>query len=108
MTDAPSEFEGAITIEWRRAGPDGPQIMPGWHFLIRDVASGQMIPTITHLTFHAPADGAVWAELTMFRDADGRPVIAADEDLASRWVVTEDGVETAVFPFRVAGMSVTG
>lgn len=106
MTERPERFEGTITIEWRRSGPALPAVMPGWVFAIRDQA-GEMILTVTDLTIHAPADGLVWAELTMFRDAEGRPIMAASpQEVADRWVAGDDGIETGTFAFDVAAMQV--
>jgi hypothetical protein len=109
MADRPEVFEGVVTIEWRASGQSAsPTVMPGWTFAIRD-PGGEMITTVTDLTFHAPGDGLVWAELTMFCDAEGRPILAGTPDeISARWVAGDDGIRTATFPFLVAGMSVAG
>lgn len=64
----PDKFEGVITIYWPSpyAGP-----MPGG--LIRIFDGADEIRTVTELAVHASAEGTVWAELTMFVYADGRP-----------------------------------
>ena len=96
----PDEYEGAITIEWRAFGSDPQnQVMPGWQFRIA-LADGRPVLTVTNLTLHVPAGGAVWAECEMFADPDGNPVYGGTVHRG------DDGLLTGKFCFRVAGMSV--
>lgn len=104
MTDRPEEFEGTATVEWRANGPGSRQVMAGWHFTIRD-ADGTMLLAVTEMTIHAPADGGVWADLTMFCDPDGKPVTS--DGPRTEIHLGEDGqILKSTYPYLVAGMSV--
>ena len=47
---------------------------PGWRvgFYTPD---GQVVPTVSHALIHVELEHPIWAELTMFADADERPVL---------------------------------
>lgn len=106
MPDRPEHFEGTVTIEWT---PDGPSPMRGWRFMI-STEDGAPVTTVTDLTIHASADSTVWAELTMFADEDGNPVlITEDGPRLAGITLGDDGKPlTATFAFEVAGMGVRG
>lgn len=90
-----------MTIVWPSPGREVPGggVLCGWG--VRVLREGVLVPTVTGLTVaHAEAAGLVWAELTMFADAQGRPVYDA-----AGVVVGEDGEPLAgTFVFRVAEM----
>jgi hypothetical protein len=70
----------------------------GWSTVIRDADSGEQILTVSEITVYIAADAIMWAELTMWCDAEGKP-------LASGQPVLDDGeILTATFPYLVSGM----
>lgn len=109
MTALPAEDEqtvrymGVIAIEWPAATRPGPyNCMTGAQLTITDAVSGKVITTCSHadVTVHADAGELVTADLTLFADADGEPLLDGKP-------VTSDGeVLTGVFPFLVAEMRV--
>lgn len=94
-------FTGIIGIEWPAAGPGLPgKALPGWRVTPYD-GDGPVL-TVQRLTIHASADGLVWAELAMFADRDGNPI------LHGKPVILEDGIQvlTGTFRFLVTSMRV--
>lgn len=100
MPERQDEFEGAITIEWRPNGPSAPDVMLGWHFIIRD-EDGEPILSVTEMAVHASADGMVWAELTMLTAPDGKPILPGSRSTEIH--LGDDGeIVTGTFAYRVA------
>jgi hypothetical protein len=106
VSEAPERYEGIITIEWGAPGRAG-DAASGWKIQPR-TQDGVPITTVSEMTVvHAPADGLVWAELTMFADEAGRPVLRTGPGIEPA-AVHGGEIATATFPFLVAGMSVRG
>lgn len=95
------EFDGEIGITW----PAGKgEALPGWRLAPYN-ADGP-VNTITEFTLHARADDIVWAEATMFADADGRPVY--DVPHGAKLHLGDDGKPaTGTFRFRVTEVRTT-
>ena len=93
----PEKFAGRVIIEWPPSGRAG--ILLGWHVQITDADTGKPITTVTSLAvLHAEAEGIVWADLTMFADEDGAPVLDGVPPLRDGEVIL------SAFPFEVAEM----
>jgi hypothetical protein len=108
--EPPDHYEDVITIEW--GAPEGAgHAMKGWAIQPRTL-DGRPITTVMEMVIRARGAGPVWAELTMFADAEGHPSYGADVTSGTplaRLRVTADGkIATATFPFLVAGMTVRG
>jgi len=103
VTGRPAQFDGTVAVTWPR--PRGGAVH-GWEVGLTDAATGEPVTTVTGFTarIHAAAFGLVWAELTMFADGDGRPLLAGhpvpDPDGG------EGGVLTGTFAFLVTEMRV--
>lgn len=89
----PDTFEGVVAIEW---APSRGAILAGWHCAV--TLDGALIPTVTALSVYASTEGPVWAQVTMFADADGRPVFDGKP------VVKDEEILTGTFPFLVKEM----
>jgi hypothetical protein len=98
-------FRGAVIIEWPHSAKRGVGALRGCLVAVYDALTGdepepKMISTVTCITIHAPANGLVIADLTMFADGDGNPVYDG-------MPVIQDGETVmATFPFIVAEMRV--
>ena len=70
--DRPAAFEGILTVYG--ASVHRGEVTPGWRvaFATQD---GQPVPTVSKVAIHLDVEGPAWAELTMFADADGRPIL---------------------------------
>ena len=98
--DALPPYRGAIVIEWPPPGPSPYSAMVGFQLCIFDAVSGKQIKTATHIEVHAPADGAVTADLTLLANEDGEPLFEGEP------VLDGGEIRTGVFPFVVSEMRV--
>ena|SRR5579872_846627 len=102
---------GLVIVEWPAAVP-GPRPMVSWKVALIDAASGDRILTAERVVIRADASSFVTAELTMFADDEGRPVLfpeASPDNRAGpvKVYLDEHGkVRTGTFPFLVAEMRV--
>ncbi len=101
---APAEgaaYRGVIIIEWPPPHGASPySSMPGCLVKITDALTGKPIRTCTGLTVSAGTECLVTADLTLFADADGGPLLDGEP-------VTDGGeIRTGVFPFLVSEMRV--
>lgn len=96
----PLETAGKVIIEWPA---DCRPAIPGWALCVYDADTGTQITTVTGMVIiHAPADGVVWAQMTIFTTADGKPIFSGTDEIVFR-----DGEAlTGTFPFWVQGMRV--
>lgn len=94
MSAQPDHFAGDIGVEWP-AEPWGRSLafLSGW--AIRFYNADGYVHTILEMALHATADDIMWADLTMYADAGGRPLLTLHGAEPKR---------TAVFPFLVTGM----
>lgn len=103
---APAEgapYRGVIIIEWPAAHGASPySSMAGRKVEITDALTGKSVRTCTKIIVHADAEALVTADLTLFADADGGPLLDGEP------VTDGDGFRTGVFPFLVSEMRVKG
>ena len=105
---APEGTDRVITIEWD--APGAGQVIQGWRCVVRG-KDGRPITTVTELIVHAPADGLIWAELTMVATKDGEPVLdPVLEGSQFKGVCFGDDGKPLIgtFPALIAGMTVRG
>lgn len=97
------QYRGVIIIEWPPPVGTGPySAIPGPSVTITDAVTGKMITTCSHadIVIHADVAEIVTAELTLFADADGNPVLSGPS-------VAGDGeILTGTFTFAVSEMRV--
>lgn len=97
-----AQYRGVIIIEWPPPGGGPYSAMAGWPVVITDAATGKPVRTCSRadITVHVDVNRLVTADLTLFADAAGEPILDGQPVL--------DGKETrtGVFPFLVAGMKV--
>lgn len=97
---APDAFEGSVILAWPRpvngmlTGQCLTVLLPG----------GKNVPTVTGVSVHVSMDEPVWAELTMWVDADGHPLYGGSD---GEPLIGDGGVVTATFPFLVSEMRVS-
>jgi hypothetical protein len=96
-------YRGVIRIEWpasHRPGPHG--CMLGRAVSVFDAASGELITTCSHadIVIHADVDALVTADLTLFTDEDGEPLLDGEP------VAKDSEFLTGTFPFLVGEMRV--
>jgi hypothetical protein len=99
----PEPFRGTVIIEW--PAPVGPlpySALLGRAAAVTDAVTGKPITTCSGITVRAVVDEIVTAELTLFADADGNPV------LDGKPVLGDGEILTGTFPFAVAAMRVAG
>ena len=97
----PEQYRGVIIIEWPPPTGAGPySALAGPLVVITDAVTGKPITTCSHLTVHADVAELVTAELTLFADADGEPILDGMPVLGDGWILT------GTFPFMVAAMKV--
>lgn len=105
----PAEFAGAIGIEWPAACAAG-QVIPAWRIAFWDEAG--WVTTISRMTLHAECTGVIWAELTMFADTAGKPLLHLPGGAAAGTEIVpldDDGQPVyGTFPFLVTSMRVKG
>lgn len=91
----PDSFAGDIGIEWP-AEPWGREggFLAGWP--IRFYNGDGYVHTVTEMALHANVDDLMWAELTMYAGADGKPLLAAHD--------ITDPDRTGKFAFLITGM----
>jgi hypothetical protein len=97
----PDAFEGSVILVWPKPVKD---MLPGYAVTVL-LVGGKNIPTVTGLTVHVSCDDLVWAELTMWTDADGHPLYGGSD---GEPLMGAGGVVTGTFPFLVAEMRVAG
>lgn len=96
-------YRGAIVIEWPPAAGSSPYaVMIGRLVTITDAVTGKLITTCTSadITVHADADAIVTADLVLFADEQGEPLLDGMPELDG------EEIRTGTFPFRVAEMRV--
>jgi len=99
--EEPDAYRGVIAIEWPPPNGASPySSMPGCLVSVTDALTGKPIMTCTKIIVHADAGALVTADLTMFADADGEPLLDGEP------VIDGDGFRTGVFPFLVSEMRV--
>jgi hypothetical protein len=117
-------YYGYVIIEWPAPrGKDGdPRVMPGWGCSIFDAVTGRQISTVEKLAIPAvtaDAQGWVIADLVMFADDKGMPLLFPERipdpqgrpgHIGSERICLDDEgkVRTGVFAFIVAEMRVRG
>jgi hypothetical protein len=107
--ERPAEFAGTIGIRWPTGGESAR--IDAWKISFYDEAGP--VCTIDRMTLHTDvSDGPVWAELRMFADRDGKPVLHCPEGATPQSHVLpldDDGqVIYGTFPFLVTSMGVAG
>ena len=96
-----ARYRGAVIVEWPPATGGSPYAaMAGWGVRVTDAVSGKLIVTCTEITVHADPGALVTADLTLFADADGEPL------LEGKSVLDGEETRTATFPFVVSEMRV--
>jgi hypothetical protein len=100
-----SEFRGTVIIEWPAPARPGTGVLPGWKVAIYDAsapdaAESKLITTVMRVAVHASAQTIIEADVTMFADEDGNPVLDGAP------VVKDGDIVTATFPFLVAEMRI--
>lgn len=94
-------YRGLISIEWPAPAGSSPYAcMLGRGVKIADAVTGRLITTCSEVTVHADAGALVTADLMLFTDEDGEPL------LEGKPVLGDGGFRTDVFPFVVAVMRV--
>ena len=102
-TEPGPPYRGVVAIEWPApAGGSVYACMLGRGVKISDAVTGKLITTCTHadITVHADANALVTADLTLFADADGEPLLDGTPE------VDGEEIRTATFPFLVSEMRV--
>lgn len=102
--EKPPVLYGYVIIEWPapKPGPH-PRGMPAWGCSIFDAASGKQITTVETINIPAVrADATTWVTcwLTMFADAEGKPVLDGTPQMV------DGAVRMETFPFLVSEMRV--
>ena len=99
--DRPDDYQGVIIIEWPTAYGASPySAIAGHKIEISDALTGKPIRTCTAVTVRADMERLVTADLTMFADEAGEPILDGEP------VRDGDGFRTGVFPFLVSEMRV--
>lgn len=94
---------GFIGIEWPAGEGAGDRAIPAWRVAFYD--DGGYVTTIKTMTLHADVHAFIWADLTMFADADGKPVLHLPKGQDPH--CGEDGdVAYGTFRFLIGGMRV--
>jgi hypothetical protein len=71
----PDDWHFPVIIEW----PEGYTTpMAGHSITIYEGDSGDMITTISAMNIHCDANGSIWAELEMFADEEGKPILTGE------------------------------
>lgn len=102
----PAGFAGTIGIEWPAGSEAGDEGIPGWRIAFYD-AEGY-VTTVSRMELHAEVAGFIWANLTVFTDAAGKPVLHMPDghlpaDVAEQ-VIADGEWRTGTFPFLVTSM----
>jgi hypothetical protein len=101
--DYPAEFAGTLGIEWPAGDLAAGKALHGWKITPYD-AEGP-VTTVSEIALHASVLGLIWADLTMFTDKDGRPVLHLPDHQAPH--LGGDGRPTeATFPYLITSMRV--
>jgi hypothetical protein len=108
----PAEFAGEIGIEWPAADIADVRAIAGWKVGVYDTDGPVTTVLSGSVVAHLSAEGIIWAEVTLYADADGTPVLHLPEkmppaEFADRFVVDGEA-RTATFPFLVTGMTMAG
>lgn len=94
-------YRGLVVIEW--PAPTGGSVyacMLGQCVRVTDAVTGKPITTCTDMVVHADITALVTADLTLFTDADGEPLLEGEPVMDGR------EIRTGTFPFVVAEMRV--
>ena len=97
----PDQYRGVVVIEWPAPYGASPySSMIGWQVAISDAVTGKPITTARDVTVRADMESLVTADLTLFADANGEPILDG-------MPVMKDGEPlTGVFTFLVSEMRV--
>lgn len=98
-------YRGAIVIEWPKAAPHGVGAIIGRMVSVYDAFTGgetgpKPITTVSEISLRVSMDEIVTADLTMFADEAGDPILDGQP------VLDGDEIRIGVFPFLVAEMRV--
>lgn len=97
------QYAGVIVIEWPQPRPlEESAAIPSWKVTVFDALSGKPITLADKIEIHAPGNGFVTADLTLFTDAAGEPVFGGDRIYPAEG----EKVRTGVFTFLVSEMRV--
>jgi len=100
---AAERLHGAVIIEWPPpAGRhDWPGTLDGRRVTVRDAGTETVIYTAAGVTVTAYLSGVTEAEMVLYTDLDGRPLL----ELGER-PVADGTVKTGTFRVQVAGMRI--
>lgn len=99
----PDQYRGVIVIEWPEPiGPGPYSALNGRLVAITDAVTGKPVTTCTRMMVRADVQEIVTADLALYADADGNPVLDGEPVLDP----TGREVLTGTFPFAVAEMRV--
>jgi hypothetical protein len=94
-------YRGLVSIEWPAPAGSSPYAcMLGRGVKLSDAVTGKLITTCSDITVYADAGALVTADLILFADEDGEPL------LDGKPVLDGEGFRTGTFPFVVAEMRV--
>jgi hypothetical protein len=101
----PQEFAGSVTITWPQPRSGS---LHGWAITITDTVTGKPVSTVSGITVHLHADagGIAWAELDMFADEDGKPILDSADPRRHNLAMRDGEIITGAFPFLVSEMRV--
>lgn len=97
----PDQYRGVIAIEWPApVGATPYSAVSGRAVAIADAVTGKPVTTCSRLTVRADVAEIVTADLILFADADGNPILDGVP------VLGDDEILTGTFPFVVSEMRV--
>ena len=96
-------LHGGVIIEWPEPSTahDWPGTLDGCLVSVFDAGTGAQIFTVTAFTVRVHLNGVIEAEVTLYTDLDGTPLL----NLTER-PVPDGKIKTGTFRVRVAGMRV--
>ena len=100
FTDEAPAYRGTVILEWPPPGPSPYAAMLGRQVQVIDAVAGKPITTCSAVNIRASAVGQVAADLILFADEDGNPLLEGQP------VVKDGEILNGVFPFYIAEMRV--